>query len=326
MSLDPLKPLRFDFNAAVADARRDYPQQLKELTFVDLDGADALPEIALWVTARSGETINMLAERGSLNRMTPGSYGFSVADPHSDATLLASHGSHVTPLRVFADDPYKQAAFVFLHELGHLVIRIAQESGNPDENAADAFALIRGMQLGIFTMDDVKRVADTRIQSYLDHKDTEHITTAALDWIRVNPDDIDFMSLKPVEVAAIARAYGLALGSSNAEENNFLTAHVRLTDAPEAWEKMMRLSALALTADGGSANFYIAARILNRVLADKTVDETLPVGFTPGNQYWDEVRGVIAMKSQLLDPRMRKVLAESSASVAASARKMAPSA
>lgn len=324
MSVSTQKPLSFDFNAAVADARRDYPEQLKDMTFVNLDDKDALAEIALWVTARSGETIDMLSSRGSLSRMTPDSYGFSVPDPYSDAKLLASHGTFLDALTVFRDDPYKQVAFVFLHELGHLVIRIADQSGNPDENAADAFALLRGMQLGIFDKDDVKRVADARINAYLDRKDTEHITTAALDWIYVNPDDIDFMSLKPLEVAAIAKAYGKALGASVEEETAFLTAHVRSTEAPAEWEKMMRLAALALTTDGGSANFYIAARILNRALAAGAVDENLPVGEVQGPAFWNAVREVLSTKSQGLAPRMKRVLEETAPPAAAAARKMAP--
>lgn len=300
----------FDFNQAVADARAAYPVETQNVTFVDLDDPEAHIQIAEWVTLRGEKTRDALMKNDEYKKLSPDSYGFAFRDPFQPGALVGIHTRPNDALDLLEGQGAKQAAYVFLHELGHLVVPADVAGSNPSEHAADAFAMIEGLRRGLFDIADVQQVANRRVAAYLDGNDLEHLTTASLDYITINPDDVNFISLTPKEVAAVARAWSRDLSNSSEDDKRLAIVHAKDEEGKKpGWEEMLlRVSAVAVMAPADSASFYLSARIMNAVFRAGLVDETKPVRDTDGAHYWQGVRRLIAQKTADTQPNVQKIL------------------
>lgn len=300
----------FDFNKAVADARAAYPEQTQNVTFVDLDDPEALVQIAQWVTLRGEKTRDALMRNDEYKKLSPESYGFAFRDPFQPGALVGIHTRANDALDLLQGQGEKQAAYVFLHELGHLVVPADIAGSNPSEHAADAFAMIEGLRRGLFDISDVQQVANRRVAAYIDGNDLEHLTTASLDYITINPDMVDFISLTPKEVAAVARAWSRDLSNSAEDDKRLAIIHAKdeAGKKPEWEEMLLRVSAVAIVAPADSASFYLSARIMNAVFRAGLIDEAQPVRDSDGAHYWQGVRRVIAQKTAQTQPNVQKIL------------------
>ncbi|MCC7036447.1 MAG: hypothetical protein IT560_03985 [Alphaproteobacteria bacterium] len=271
-------PKEFDFEQAVADARRDYPKQTANLTFIDTSAPDF------------AEKLEEFAKKAKL---TNAQYNHILKNAESSTALATEMNGHdlmLIPVRregekqSFPGDDFKSAYFCFQHELGHFVVKDAQGigggTGQYKENAADSFAMIRGLKDGVFKKSDLLALADKRGQEMLMTMDFDHMTAMSLDAIAINPKNIDFISLTPKEIAKVAERHADTFGAGGRAESKFSKMqgkHGYTTDEygavlPEVIEaKLLSLQEIAMSSPAKSQEFYIAARILNNVLETGTI-------------------------------------------------------
>lgn len=307
--------LTFDFNKAVARARQDYPQAMENVTIVDLDAPDAQAQINAWlatITPRVRQEFEETPE--ALRKLSPDSFGFAVKDPLGPNKIVALHSTPQEHLDLLTYDKAKQQAYTFLHELGHLVVPVGIDDTNQSEHAADAFAFIEGIRQGILTKNDAVKVANTRITHFMTAKDLDHLTTASLDYVAVNPEKQDFVSLSPQDVADIARTYAEVFANTPQDEQNLSILYAPVGDrAPKIDEMLARLGALAIAAPADSPTFYIAARVVNMMSRTGLIDETKDVAGPDGTNvsgpaYWDAVKDAIYAKTQKTGADIRQLL------------------
>lgn len=291
----PLKgKAAFDFNKAVADARRDYPRQTRNTTFVDLDAHDAMEQMADWIEKLDEDSKEALYRSGTLREMNPESDGFTISSLYGDERIVATHSRHNPFLPFFPDEPEKQAAFVFFHELGHVVVPWADIPTSYAEHGADVFGVLRGISKGIFNKKDVKQLADARLMTYFHGLDIQHLSTMALDAVVINPKQIDFLSLTPKQVARIAAEHAAAFANPPDAE----CAIVNATIGGWSERDMFRnFAEIAATSDGLSREFYIAARLLKPLM-----DENLPAAIVAAaigikHADWEKVKEALARKA-----------------------------
>lgn len=292
---NPLKgKAAFDFNKAVAEARRDYPRETKNTTFVDLDAPDAMEQMASWVEKLDEASIKVLYRTGTLMEMNPDSDGFSISSLYGDKRIVATHSQHNPFLPFFAGEPDKQAAFVFFHELGHVVVPGADIPTNYSEQSADVFGVLRGISKGLFEKKDVKRLADERLVSYFKGLDIQHLSTMALDAVVINPKHIDFVSLTPKQVARVATEHAEAFASHVDTEMKIVDATLNGWSAQHMFDNF---ADIALKSSGFTHEFYIAARMLKPLLDSRIPDEVVAemTGMPP--EKWGKVKEALARKT-----------------------------
>lgn len=307
--------LTFDFNKAVARARQDYPKAMENVTIVDLDAPDAQAQINAWlatITPRVRKEFEETPE--AMKKLSPDSFGFAVKDPLGPNKIVALHTTPQEHLDLLSYDRFKQQAYLFLHELGHLVVPVHLEDTNQGEHAADAFAFIEGIRQGILTKQDAVKVANSRVTNFMTTKDLDHLTTASLDYVAVNPEKQNFMSLTPQEVAAVARAYAEVFSNSEKDTINLSIIYAPEGGSKPSFDQMLaRVGSLAMTAPADSATFYISARVMNMMFRASVIDEAKPVegpgGITvAGQEYWDAVKDAIYAKTQEVGPDVKQML------------------
>lgn len=288
----------FDFNKAVAEARRDYPRATKNTTFVDLDAPDAMEQMISWVEKLDEASIEVLYRTGTLMEMTPESDGITVSSLYGDRKLVATHSKYNRFLPFFAGEPEKQAAFVFFHELGHVVVPGADNGTNYSEQGADVFGVLRGIAKGLFEKKDVKKLADERLVAYLKSLDIQHLSTMALDAVVINPKQIDFVSLTPKQIARIASEHAEAFVNPFDTERKILEATI---GGWSAGDKFHNFADIALKSSGFTHEFYIAARMLKPLL-DKNIPDAAVASMTGMKpEKWQKVKEAIARKTSKRD-------------------------
>lgn len=217
----------FDFETAVAIARADFPEETKNITFIDLSQPDAAEKLIAWMKSADpafrekhlgGGTLEEFAESSMRHR------GFGIADAISGKTVIASHSRADNDIFVFSD-PSKELAYVFCHELGHAIVQNgvprlmleltfqpAEEQFwellkqvNLAENVADSFASIYGVAKGwLDDAGDLGRIGFYTTMSPWIAADLTHFTSIAIDNMALEFDAAKVHSLSPAEIKAIA--------------------------------------------------------------------------------------------------------------------------
>lgn len=215
--------MSFDFNRAVEEARRDYPVETQDITFIDATKPEKEDQLAGWLAATApsyqefiNETV-MFIIPGHLcelmQLMTGGS--FSMRDPITGKGALV-----ISPTeKVFSTlVPGAAAATVFNHELGHLlaeggmlnsiqdmVEKSIQDMVEKDpekmrerEIVADLFAALRGIQQGCLVAGDIAKMAAFRVNA----NDITHDSSAALGAVLKEEGALE--GLTPRKVKAMA--------------------------------------------------------------------------------------------------------------------------
>ncbi len=303
-------PQVFDFEQAVADARRDYPKETSNLTFIDTSAAD-FPE-KLEAFAKKAKLTNAQFEHIIKNAKTSTAL----------ATEMNGHDLMLIPVaregdkQSFPGDDYKSAYFCFQHELGHFVVPNAQgmNSGKSDEYkeiAAYTFAMMRGLKDGTFQKSDLLSLADHRGQAMLMTMDFSHMTAMALDAMAINPKNIDFISLSKQEIVKVAQQHARTFDTTSKAHSKFskmqnsngytmeetetgaLAVRHEVIDA-----KLHNLQQIAIDSPAHSQEFYIAARVLNNVLETGVIKlGSFEHKVDVNTDYWKEAKQALQDKA-----------------------------
>ncbi|MBI1216615.1 MAG: hypothetical protein GC185_12455 [Alphaproteobacteria bacterium] len=306
----------FDFEAAVADARRDYPKQTEKITFIDTSSPDADEKLLAWanMAGKNQRQFDAMMQHKESNSAFAGE-----GNGHKLIALPTRRGPDEG---AFPGDEAKSAYFSFQHELGHFVVPNAHATDSDAstehrEHAADTFAVLRGLKQGVFSKADVVTLGDGRCIAMLLTQDITHLTTMSLDAVAINPKNIDFISLSEKDVLKIAQKHADAFEMSYQAESRFASiqgidrrgrAQGRPLDEIVE-EKMMKLQETAMSSPAHSQKFYLAARVLNTALETghfKYAGQEVKVDVT--TDYWKSVKEALHTKAGDRDIGARKAL------------------
>lgn len=304
------EPKVFNFEQAVADARRDFPKETKNLTFIDSSADDF------------DQKLEEFATKAGLNSIQFAHLVKKAQDKDALATEMNGHQLILIPVtregekQSFPGDDYKSAYFCFQHELGHFVVPQAQEmssnkSGEYKEIAADTFAMMRGLKDGVFQKSDLLSLADHRGQAMLMTMDFSHMTAMALDAIAINPKNIDFISLSKEDIVKVAKQHAKAFDTTAKADSKFgkmqrsngytmeetetgaLAVRHDVIDA-----KLLNLQQIAMDSPANSQEFYIAARVLNNVLETGVIKlGSLEHKVDVNTDHWKEAKKALQEKA-----------------------------
>jgi hypothetical protein len=199
-----MKPsVRFDFNEAVADAKRDYPEQTANITFIDLASPHALQDIKNWFEERKEEVAPDFFKK-SLEDMLKAKRGKSLVPSFSDkktGALLVidtrEDGEGLFNLR-----------FVFNHELGHILTNFMGDT-LLKEQQADCFAILRGLKEGSLHQKDINKIKRRRFIGAIALNDRHHDTAAMIKRLKKDIPSLDISSQSNERIRKMAENYPL---------------------------------------------------------------------------------------------------------------------
>lgn len=323
----------FDFQKAIEEARRDYPRQTKNITFIDGSDPAALEDLHKWAVAQKikpGEWEGMLA-------MMEDEGAFSHTGHAGGKIVVVPTKKSPDKMRLL-DDPHKSNQLSFDHELGHMIMPegtgptmttqeyffnnlLAQRGqmttsdvyGHQAEYAADSFAAIRGIRRGSLDKADISHLASLHDGAFLLRGDLLHFTSIAFDSVIINPQDTHFTSLSPKEVIRIAHQHMKAASTEKIDEL-FFAIKVLERDSdltlPELADKRLRaLANVCEKHEGTSKEFYIAARLVKNVLEKGRFQfGSSDFAFDSKSDYWQGVSRMIDEKAGKRDIGAKKAM------------------
>jgi hypothetical protein len=215
----PIK-LRFSFQKAVAEARRDFPKETATTTFADLSTPAGRQDLLRWAEKlpdvqkrpaplREAAVIEIAALADLRGFMVHGAVD-------TDEKLLVFSGAGHPNGRGFSQQ------FIFDHELGHIVVpggttpleqpqprdgktlSLAQygahiTTSNHRETIADSFAVLRGIRRGTLSPEEIAMLGVTRaFDSWAEGRYT-HLTTTATDALLAYSGTKPLAALTPAE-------------------------------------------------------------------------------------------------------------------------------
>ncbi len=294
----------FSFARAVDEARRDFPKETANTTFIDGSAVDAYEKLYAWAVEQKFRTIEwerMLAPRFEEKQA-------AVATGHNGGMLMIMHPDR--PSNVFPDAPDKCNHYTFDHELGHLVAPKGSGRGiKPDlaENVADSFAVLRGLQRGTLVKENLAVLSSHRDACFLLYGGLSHLTSMAIDAIIINPRHTDFMSLTSRQTAHIATRNAEAFDKPERLMNKF--AQVAKIGSPDLESDLLHLAEsleqrlhalteICMKASPSSMTFYLAARIV--VSAIDARGATYVGQYVPlqgGVTHWQDLKEAILQRA-----------------------------
>ncbi|MDE1153644.1 MAG: hypothetical protein PW788_14000 [Micavibrio sp.] len=300
--------LRFDFNKAVEDARRDFPEETKNVTFIDLDAPTAAASMSAFfdsLTPAQQEVVES-NRRYDVDFMTP-EQAPSVWFAGDGRSLFTAYGSRTTLAeneKIFypEENMDKQNYFTFQHELGHIVVKDGNRPNNRSEHGSDTFALLRGFKSGFFNKLDALKISLGRDTLAWYNADVTHISSMSLDALVINPKQIDFISLTPQETAKIAATHADTF-SLNADMGSYLRLQ-RALDVPfysaadARIDRLNNLGGIAMSADKDSHAFYFAARVLKTAFEQKQQGNPALENVEFSGEGWQQVWDAIEKKTK----------------------------
>lgn len=307
----------FDFDQAVEEAKRDYPKETANVTFIDTTAPDAADQLLAWAQkANYSQT-----QYNALIQKMHDQSAFASSSSSTGDKLLAIPVNRDPEKWGFKNERDKSAFFVFNHELGHLVIPEAlandsRKSTEYREHAADTFAVLRSMQQGVLDKKDIVAKADDRGHSMLLTGDLTHLTSMSLDAVAINPKNTDFLSLSHKEIVKIAQKHARTFETDSKTESAFLkvrragmAAQMEGDMDTAVEERLHGLSYICLTAKPDSMQFYMAARILNNALESGEISyQGTKVKVDSENEHWQHIKDTIKEKAGTRDIGAKKSL------------------
>lgn len=301
------QPKVFDFTKAVEEAKRDYPKRTADITFIDTSAPDFYQQLEEFAkkAGLNGRQIEHIISRAENHEAVASNYG--------GHKLMAIPVNRPPEKGQFPDNQYKSAYFCFQHELGHFVIPKAhgQDDNKREEdwreNAADFFAITRGIQAGVFDKKDIIDQATRRsMASLVAYADINHMTTMTLDSIVINPKNIDFVSLSKDDIVKVAASHASAFefkGNALTRFSDMKFAGKRAYDQQldTASAVMIRLNVLhdiCRDAPANSQEFYLAARIMDKIMEKGGVafgNDKIEIDTTGAD--WKKTQEAIAAKT-----------------------------
>ena len=301
-------PLRFDFDKAAAAARADFPEQTKNITFINLDAPDVEAQMQAFEDSLSDTAKRELSNRRDENPdfLTKSAMPTVWFTTDGKGMMLAygsrTHLADVEQIASAGLDTAKHLKYTFEHELGHIVVPKADSPTNRAEHGADAFAILRGMQSNFLTPLDAKKIADGRDMLGWLNADVTHITSMTLDAIIINPKQTDFLKLTPKETAAIAAKHAETF-SLTGDASAFTSMAVALRRDAYTLDDMRRenadkLANVVLKGERSGLAFYYAARILLTAKARQEDGTELPHSVDFKTEKWEKVFAAIEKKAR----------------------------
>lgn len=303
----------FDFDAAVAEARRDYPKETQDITFINGDDPDARQKLYDWAVSQKLRTLewDRMLEPMLDNKLSCAQAG------HNGGFVVLVHPS--APSMRFGEDHDKANHYTFDHELGHIITKKGMGHGaDIAEHAADSFAALRGLQRGTLDKKDLQRAADMNDAGFLIYCGLSHLTSMTLDAIAINPKNIDYVSLSPKETAALAdkhaKTFQMKFWSYNKfapideiGKPNFHDAGLPPEERVEA--RLHALTEIAMQAPTNSKTFYLAARIIvNAVEHNGVTYAGMHVPLDGNNPHWKSLKDAVLTRAGDRDIGARKAV------------------
>jgi hypothetical protein len=205
-----MKPLRFQFQTAVAQLCDLYPKAARDVTFINLDTSGAEKLMQAWWKATSPQyrkfcrtqqyySMKFLLEN-ELQDMAR-----ARKDPLTGKGLILFSPRKIYENATLHPDRAKKAFTTFWHETGHILLKNGlppwtqnMEAGVPvgvrnaqvldTETGCDIFAAVNGLRLGFLDRQDISRISFQRAYNAWINKDVGHATTIALDGLLLAPE------------------------------------------------------------------------------------------------------------------------------------------
>ncbi len=215
MKEEQLSKLHQAFDQAVSDLRQDFPRETASVTFVNAAAPDAFSQVSNWVLNAPRMIRACYLLNTSLQDFTHDVLSHEGSCLHSLKRALVTINPSIenTPL---LRDRAKDTYFSVVHEFGHVILDKPPliplrfkavdhlYSTNQKENGADSFAAMYMRKKGLLDNRELAQISDQRAIGAWLHQDWYHFTSPSLDQIIINKENIDFVSLTPREVKAIA--------------------------------------------------------------------------------------------------------------------------
>lgn len=290
-------PFAFDFRAAARKAVYDHPEIKNNTIFVDAANDDyiATPRVMQKLDDDDDAYDDLKKTVRTAKRLKTSFSDTLFLDQKHFIKSVVFHSDRHTLY-----DPENRAIDdigTFDHETGHVLSPEAQ--GTLAENTADAYAAIRHVQRFDGQKTDLEYAAWKRSVMFIASGHTSHLTTFTLDKIIIDRETANFVSLKPAETAAIAKAYA----NTHTPDEDRLKTLAR--DFRAARDKkvtegtFLRIAGITLRADPGSDTFYVGARALMTPLyRDKVKLNGKTVAFK--DPKWDAIRAKLDKKTASL--------------------------
>ena len=256
--------LRFDFNAAAQQARREYPALRKHAMFIDASNDNWRDiEYTLDHLAVDEEDIESVHKTFNDARRLKTSFHLAVTrggeeEPFSAVVFHPDRHPLYGTARGAVDD-----AATFDHETGHALT--PELHGNPAENVADAYASLKHLQRSGGEADSLDYCSWKRALVFVTTGIPTHLTTFTVDKILCDRKTADFMSLTPAETAAIAIEYAKHNAPSKKELSALAKDFKPLKNLPLK-DAFRKLAQITFAAEDDSDTFYLGARVLQGAL------------------------------------------------------------
>lgn len=260
--------LSFDFNEAVQQSLRDYPQLHNNTVFISA-AEHPLDTSPLTMHGTTIAKLKTFARehfiKQNLSISCEDGSSFALTDtPQSYFALIL--GDKVIP--TLEEQPFlmRNKSFFFDHELGHILTkRVEQNSAFPlSECSADAFAAIRHIQRFGTDTGVLEHVAWYRAFKLVDRGQSLHFTTPVIDKIIFDSKTQDFSKLSPLETVELAKKYADDYTPVFKNIQNVKAEHREFAEAPDG-DMRRKLSCLASTClkTSDAFSFYIGSRVFN---------------------------------------------------------------
>lgn len=223
----------FDFEIEVADIRADFPEETKNITFLDLAVPDAKEKLIDWYMNHMQHIFHSGESSATKIKSIKKFVEHGLKDPAFVQQNMTSqnHKTHYlvavncgTPIG-FTESPQKSLFFVLNHELGHILDTAPEKldiraliKKNKDEFAlretkrageitADIFALARGLQKGILNAADAFDISRYRSMQAFLWADSDHFTSKAIERFLEQTCATNFSTVPPRELIVAAKSF-----------------------------------------------------------------------------------------------------------------------
>ncbi len=308
--------IAFKFNEAVAEIRKDYPEESRDVTFIDTSSWFAKWRIvyALWrMEPQFLDALKNRTKKTSLPAIAAliVKHGFSsLRDPLSQYGLCVANSAYKGTM------PLRNLQYAFDHEFGHLAVEGAtqrklfslkspEDITQPDEataltnqweTKADVFAALRGLKRGTLERKDIETLSTNRALNTYFGYGTTHATTKGLDALLVTYEDAKVLSLTPEEIKTIAAQHGREFCLTGQEVSEIYCNLYQLPSLIKSGSPELCMQALLNVAGDHDtpASAKLATHILGEILHKGKIDFPVAVSFNVAGDNYDEMRGELA--------------------------------
>lgn len=267
---------KFDFNLAAKEAYQRHTTLQKNVVFAENhSGKMILPPKPNWF-------FNFFREFG-IKEIKAEDTGFGALAIH-----LLRYGMYVVKsvsineknlkfnlatmrFNLFSTNLEKDLMGAIDHEIGHIVVKRSFTINNttPDgETRADVYAGLRAMQRFGKNDPDAADTGFSRLSYFLSHPETTtHLTTLAVDRMKLDSRTADFISLTPKQTAKLAAHYAEKFVPTGREikqlKKDFAAIAKRPSIRADNLSTLRKISNITFAAPVDSLTFYMGARTLN---------------------------------------------------------------